>query len=74
MISEAHHRVDMGVGRIGRTRARPGRLRNSADAPLRLGTPVKVGSRRPTMGYKLVGLILAAIIAAGFVGGWMGMF
>jgi hypothetical protein len=63
----------MGVGRIGKTRARPGALKKSADANPRLAILEQASPRRATMGHKAVGLIVA-IIAVGYVIGWMRTF
>jgi CheY-like chemotaxis protein len=59
----------MGVGRIGRTRVRPGSLENDAEAYRRFQMPEQANRRTATM--KAVGLILVAVIAVGFVVGWM---
>jgi hypothetical protein len=59
----------MGVGRIGKTRARPGSLENDAEAYRRFQMPEPASRRKATM--KAVGLILVAIIAVGFVVEWM---
>ena len=62
----------MGVGRIGKTRARPGSLKKNADADRRLAILEQASSRRATMGHKAVGLIVAIIaVAVGYVIGWM---
>jgi hypothetical protein len=60
----------MGVGRIGKTRARPGSLKKNADADRRLAILEQASSRRAAMGHKALGLIVA-IIAVGYVIGWM---
>ena len=61
----------MGVGRIGKTRAGPGSLENDAEAYRRFQMPEPASPRTATTGYKTVGLILVAIVAVGFVAGWM---
>ena len=63
----------MGVGRIGRTRVRPGSVKNGADAYRRLETPRRGSPRPATMGHKVFGVIVVAI-AVGFVLGWLRMF
>ena len=62
----------MGVARIGRTRSRPGCL--DSDAYRRLQIPQQASRRTATIGHKAVGLILVAIIAVGYVIGWMRTF
>jgi hypothetical protein len=64
----------MGVGRIGRTRPKPGPQRTGADRYPRPRTREKPDSRKSTRGHRMVGLILVAIIAVGFVVGWMRAF
>jgi hypothetical protein len=64
----------MGVGRIGRTRAKPGPQRTGADRYPRPRTLEKPGSRKSTLRQRMVGLILVAIIAVGFFVGWMRAF
>jgi fructose 1,6-bisphosphatase len=61
----------MGVARIGKTRARPGSLENDADAYRRFQMPEPASRRSATTGYKAVGLILFAMVAVGYVIGWM---
>jgi hypothetical protein len=61
----------MGVGRIGKTRARPGSLENDAEAYRRFQMLEPASPRTATTGYKTVGLILVAIVAVGYVIGWM---
>jgi hypothetical protein len=61
----------MGVGRIGRTRARPGSLKSGADTYRRLEMPEQASPRTATAGCRAAGLILVAIITVGYVVGWM---
>jgi hypothetical protein len=61
----------MGVARIGKTRERPGSLENDAEAYRRFQMPEPASRRMATTAYKAVGVILVAIIAVGFVVGWM---
>ena len=63
----------MGVARIGKTRARPGALKQSANADRRLEIVEQASSRGATMRHKAVGLIVA-IIAVGDVIGRMRTF
>jgi hypothetical protein len=63
----------MGVARIGRTRARSAASKKSADADRRLEILEQASPRRTTMAHKAVGLIVA-IIALGYVIGWMRTF
>lgn len=62
----------MGVGRVGRTRTRPGFPKKGLDAYRR---PQMLKRRSPqTASLKMVGVIVAAIIAAGFVVGLIRTF
>jgi hypothetical protein len=64
----------MGVGRIGRTKVRPGFLESGADAYRRLEIPNREADGRQRSGTKRSACILVAIIAVGHVIGWMRAF
>jgi hypothetical protein len=64
----------MGVGRIGRTRARPGSLENGVDVHRRVGIAKKGSRRTRVVRHTAVGLILVVIIAVGSVIGLMRAF
>jgi hypothetical protein len=57
----------MGVGRIGRTRARPGSLEKGAHVYRRVGAAKRGSRRKRAVRHTAVGLILVVIIAVGYV-------
>ena len=64
----------MGVGRVGRTRTRQGFLKKRLNDYRRPQMPKRRSPQTATMGYKIAGVIVVAIIAVGFIVGWMRSF
>jgi hypothetical protein len=65
------HHHDMGVGRIGRTRARLNSVESGADADRRVETPERANPRTAKVTRNVVALIVVAITAVVYVVGWM---
>jgi hypothetical protein len=61
----------MGMGRLGRTKARPGSVESGVDAYRRAEMPEQADPRTATVRHKAVALILIAITAVVYVAGWM---